>query len=195
MIMTTGIYQLNFNDQAFYIGQSLDIEQRWKQHSDKFRKGTAAQKMQYAYDQLGMPKFYYVLECHKDYLDIMEGYYISVQKTYPNCLNSTAPKLDPAIDYQWLVDYPHMLKYSSFEIMTSFIQATHDKTALQEAHEDLQHSFNKEFMLHKAMVELRDGKDENAELVKDYHGRLLNAQQKLNKLHERGILKRIFNYG
>ena len=46
--MTSGIYLLNFKDQAFYIGQSQDIETRWKQHRDKFLKGKAAEKMQNA---------------------------------------------------------------------------------------------------------------------------------------------------
>lgn len=193
--MTTGIYQLNFNDQAFYIGQSLDIEQRWRQHTDKFRKGTAAQKMQYAYNKVGMPNFYYVLECHKDYLDIMEGYYISIQKTHPNCLNSSQPKLDPAIDYQWLLDNPDLLKHSSVQVLTEAVSLTNQHMKLKEAHEDLQHSFNKEFMLHKAMVELREGKDENEQLVQEYYDRLTKTEHKLLKLKELGLLQRIFNYG
>ena len=36
--MTTGIYQMNFSDQAYYVGKSQDIEQRWKQHKDSFEK-------------------------------------------------------------------------------------------------------------------------------------------------------------
>jgi hypothetical protein len=92
------------------------------------------------------------------------------------------------------MEYPHMLKFSSFEIMTSFIQATHDKNVIQEEHDDLKHNFNKEYMLHQAAVQLRDGKDENEELVKAYHSRLHAAQDRLNKLNKRGFFGRLFNY-
>ena len=192
--MTSGIYQLNFDNQAFYIGQSVDMETRWKQHSDKLRKGTAAAKMQEAYRQLGMPFAEILIECHKDYLDIMENYFIHMRKAMPNCLNTSAPKLDPTVDYDWIMEYPHMLKFSSFEIMTSFIQATHDKNVIQEEHDDLKHNFNKEYMLQQAAVQLRDGKDENEQLVKAYHSRLHAAQDRLNKLNNRGFFGRLFNY-
>ena len=192
--MTSGIYQLNFDNHAFYIGQSVDMETRWKQHADKLKKGTAAAKMQEAYNHLGMPFAEILIRCHKDHLDAMENYFIHMRKTLPNCLNTSAPKLDPTVDYDWIMEYPHMLKFSSFEIMTSFIQATHDKKVIQEEHDDLKHNFNKEYMLHKAAVQLRDGKDENEQLVKAYHSRLHSAQERLNKLNNRGFFGRLFNY-
>lgn len=192
--MTSGIYQLNFDNQAFYIGQSVDMETRWKQHSDKLRKGTAAAKMQEAYRQLGMPFAEILIECHKDYLDIMENYFIHMRKTLPNCLNTSAPKLDPNINYAWMLDNPQILQFSAFEIMAQYVEQNQDHTALQEEHEDLKHSFNKEYMLHQAAVQLRDGKDENEELVRAYHSRLSAAQERLNKLNNRGFFGRLFNY-
>ena len=53
--MTSGIYKLTFSDGTTYIGKSVDIERRWKEHADKFAKRTAAKAMQYAYDTCGMP--------------------------------------------------------------------------------------------------------------------------------------------
>lgn len=129
--MTSGIYQLNFNDQAYYIGQSQDMESRWKQHEDKFAKGKSAKKMQDAYDAHGMPTATILLECHKDYLDIMENYYIAQQKTRPNCLNSTTPPLESNIDYDWLLQNVNMLKFSSIDIMRELFTAIQQKNELE----------------------------------------------------------------
>ena len=192
--MTSGIYQLNFDNQAYYIGQSQNIEIRMKQHADKFLKNTAAAKMQDAYRQLGMPSAEILVRCHKDHLDAMENYFIHMRKALPNCLNTSAPKLDPNINYAWMLDNPQILQFSAFEIMAQYVEQNQDHTALQEEHDDLKHNFNKEYMLHQAAVQLRDGKDENEELVKAYHSRLHAAQDRLNKLNNRGFFGRIFNY-
>jgi len=192
--MTTGIYQLNFNDQAYYIGKSVDIETRWKQHTNKFLKHTAATQMQYAYDQVGMPAFGIVIECHKDYLDILEGYYINIQDQHPGCLNTSIPKLDPNLDYEWLLSNKPMLQFSSTEIIRDFIGLAKSNMSLQEEHETLQHSFNKAFMIHKAAADLKYGKDENEILVKQYHERLRSAQEKVSNLLNRGIFARLFNH-
>lgn len=199
--MTTGIYQLNFQGQAYYIGQSLDIDMRWRQHADKFRKGTAAQKMQQAYRDYGMPQGILLLECHKDYLDTMESYLIHEQKKRPGCLNTSAPKLDESINYEWMLQNPQMLKFSAFDVMSQYVNIQHDHTDLQEKHDDLTHNFNREYMLHQATIELRDGKDENEELVaiylkrlKDAQYRISDTQNRLNKLNNRGFFGRLFNY-
>lgn len=194
--MTTGIYQLNFNNQAFYVGKSVDIETRWKQHTDKFLKRTAAKQMQYAYDQVGMPAFGIYIECHKDYLDILEGYYINLHVNHnrQTCLNTSIPKLDPNLDYDWLLANKPMLQFSSTEIIRDFITLAKSNTTLEEQHETLQHSFNKAFMIHKAAADLKYGKDHNEKLVEEYHNRLRKAQEKVSSLLDRGILARLFNH-
>ena len=192
--MTSGIYQLNFNNQAYYVGQSQDMETRWKQHADKFLKRKAAAKMQYAYDQLGMPNARILIHCHKDYLDTMESYYISIQKQFVGCLNTSAPAIDPKIDYQYLIDTPGILEHSSVEVLRHAITLTGEHTRLEEAHEDLKHKFNKEYLVHKAAADLKYGKDENEQLVKEYHDRLRNAQEKVTRLLNRGIFDRLFNH-
>ena len=192
--MTSGIYQLNFGNQAYYVGQSQDMETRWKQHADKFLKGKAAVKMQDAYNQLGMPNARILIHCHKDYLDTMENYYISIQKQFMGCLNTSAPALDPNIDYQWLIDNPKLIENSAISVLQGAHEIVRENTRLEEAHDDLKHKFNKEYLLHKAAADLKYGKDENEQLVKEYHERLRNAQEKVTRLLNRGIFDRLFNH-
>lgn len=192
--MTSGIYQLNFDNQAYYVGQSQDMETRWKQHADKFLKGKAAAKMQDAYNQLGMPSARILIECHKDHLDNMENYYISLQKQYVNCLNTSAPALDPTIDYQWLIDNSFVLQHSSINAINATVKLIADQEKLQDEYDDLKHKFNKEYLVHKAAADLKYGKDENEQLVKEYHDRLRKAQEKVTKLLNRGLFDRLFNH-
>jgi len=192
--MTSGIYQLNFDNQAYYIGQSQDMETRWKQHADKFLKGKAAAKMQDAYNQLGMPRAGIVIKCHKDYLDIMETFYIHDQKQYANCLNTSAPALDTSINYSWLINNPKLIESSAISVLQGAHEIVKENTKLTEDYEDLKHNFNKEYLLHKAAIELKHGKDENKQLVIEYHDRLRNAQEKVTKLLNRGLFDRLFNH-
>lgn len=74
-----------------YIGKSIDISTRWKQHFDKFTKGTAAKAMQEEYNRYGYPQGEVLVECHSDHIDIMEECLIS--RLAPE-LNGTRPK-DP----------------------------------------------------------------------------------------------------
>ncbi len=71
--MTCGIYLLTFSSGKKYVGQSINIEERWKQHFDKFQKGTAAEKMQKEFDRYGYPNTQILKICHKDFLDIIEN--------------------------------------------------------------------------------------------------------------------------
>lgn len=185
--MTSGIYQLNFNNQAFYVGQSQNMEVRWKQHADKFNKHKAAEKMQEAYNRYGMPTASILIRCHKDYLDTLENYYIAIQKQYPNCLNTSAPAPDPNVDYQWLIDNPYILEYSAINMMGTVVMLSEQKRTLKDENEALKNSVNSKYLQHKAAVELRDGKDQNAVLLQ-------RAQQKLDRLMNRGLYDRVFNH-
>ena len=119
--MASGIYRLNFNNEYFYVGQSVDIDQRWRQHMDKFYKGTAAEKMQLAFNAFGDPNGEVLINCHKDYLDIMETYYIHAQKQFPGCLNTSVPALDPSINYENIFNNPQLLQRSASDLMLSLI--------------------------------------------------------------------------
>lgn len=86
--MTSGVYQLKFSSGARYIGKSIDIETRWRQHADKFRKNTAAKNMQQEYQKCGMPAAEVLFRCHPDHIDLAEAAYIA--RNQPE-LNSTRP--------------------------------------------------------------------------------------------------------
>lgn len=86
--MTSGIYRLTFPSGNTYIGKSINIANRWKQHADKFSKGTAAANMQAEYDKYGLPTGEVLTVCHPDHISITEEYYINRHKpplngTYP----------------------------------------------------------------------------------------------------------------
>lgn len=87
--MTTGIYLLEFSDGTEYVGQAVDIERRWEQHSANMWGNKAAHKMQAAFKKCGLPTFNILVECHKDHLDLLEAYYIQQREPL---LNTSLPK-------------------------------------------------------------------------------------------------------
>lgn len=87
--MTTGIYRLLFNDGSFYIGQSVNIENRIDQHIKDMIDGKHTRKLQDAYEKCGIPSASIMTTCHKDHLDYLEGYYII--SLLPG-LNTSIPK-------------------------------------------------------------------------------------------------------
>jgi hypothetical protein len=86
--MTSGVYQLTFSSGARYIGKSIDIENRWRQHADKLKKVTAAQNMQQEYNRCGMPGTEILFACHPDHIDLVEAVFIA--RNRPE-LNATRP--------------------------------------------------------------------------------------------------------
>lgn len=97
--MITGIYKLTFTSGMIYIGKSNDIKSRLKQHADKFKKGTAALRMQREYDKYGMPEGEVFYECHEDHCDILESMFIH-SFTRGALLNTVSPNKysDTAVD-------------------------------------------------------------------------------------------------
>ena len=83
--MNSGIYRLTFSSGRFYIGKSIDIPTRWRQHEDKFYKGKAAVRMQSEYNQCGSPEKTVLLHCHADHIDIVETWLID--QFYQQCGN------------------------------------------------------------------------------------------------------------
>lgn len=87
--MDSGIYRLTFANGDTYVGKSLHLRVRWKQHYDKIGKGSAAKNMMEAYYMSGkkLPDTEVLLECHPDVLDVYENYFI----------NALEPKLNTQI--------------------------------------------------------------------------------------------------
>ena len=75
--MTIGIYKLIFSDVDTYIGQSIDIEKRFKQHIYNFKNNLASIKLSEAYKVYGIP-ILEIIEIAKsaESLSILEEFYI-----------------------------------------------------------------------------------------------------------------------
>lgn len=76
--MTAGIYSLNFiGTDKLYIGQSKNIEKRYKEHLSSLVYSTASSKMLQAYITYGTPLYNILLECtEKDNIKNIEQEYI-----------------------------------------------------------------------------------------------------------------------
>ena len=180
--MTSGVYEMNFKDKAFYIGQSINCEQRWQQHVEKMQQGKASKLMQTAYNQAGMPQFRVIIKCNKDYLDVLETYFIHHQLQFQNCINTAVPALDKTIDYEWLLSNPDLLHHPATHVL---------KVAVENAGElkQLRDQYNEDYM----KIKLKQERDENAHLVPIYHEQLHRAHLKIAELKNRSWFQRLFN--
>lgn len=87
--MTTGIYKLHFSDGSFYVGKSLDVNTRFKEHLGELKRGAHFNhKVQAAYDKLGPPEFTILAECSADSLNDLERSNINLDN--PKQLNILA---------------------------------------------------------------------------------------------------------
>lgn len=89
--MTVGIYQLKFDKEEpnIYIGQSRNIEERYKQHLIALRTGNAASKLQNTYNTCGkLPSLDIILECSEDLLDASENEAIEIFDAVEKGLNT-----------------------------------------------------------------------------------------------------------
>lgn len=146
--MTSGVYELKFANGHRYIGKSIDIDNRWAQHMDKLRKGTAARNMQNAYNMYGAPQGDVLLECHPDHIDIMEAVYIA--RHNPE-LNSDRPKDPfPGVDIDWYINNTNFLKVSTLEHMITLAE---DASRTKRLQGDISN-------LHKEIEELEDLNDQ-----------------------------------
>lgn len=90
IIMTIGIYKLNFNGtNKCYIGQSeSSIERRFTNHIRAMRERFTSKKLQEAYDYYGTPSLEILLECAIHELDDLEIEAIKVYDSINNGFNT-----------------------------------------------------------------------------------------------------------
>lgn len=102
--MDSGIYRLTYRTGETYVGKSIHLQTRWKQHFDKLSKGKAAKNMQDAYyaSNHHYPKTEVLLYCHPDMLDYYEGYFINYLK--PG-LNTSIPSELPERSKEVLIEH------------------------------------------------------------------------------------------
>lgn len=100
--MDSGIYRLTYANGDTYVGKSIHLTVRWKQHFDKLSKGTAAKNMMEAYYRSDhqFPQTEVLVYCHPDMLDKYEGYFINLLKPP---LNTQIPELLPESEQRALI--------------------------------------------------------------------------------------------
>lgn len=89
--MTTGIYLLRFNGlDAVYVGQSLNIEERYSKHLYRLKNNKANYKLQQAYETSGEPQLdilHVLEESSLDTLDELEQLAIEIFDAVDNGMN------------------------------------------------------------------------------------------------------------
>lgn len=85
-----GIYKItNLLNQKCYIGQSINIKQRWKQH--RANSQVRDEALYLAIQKYGIENFSFevIEECKEEELDLKEQYYINYYDSYNNGYNMT----------------------------------------------------------------------------------------------------------
>lgn len=165
--MTSGIYKLTFSSKNFYIGKSINIENRWKQHFDDFKKGVHAVNMQHEFDTYGFPTTHIVWTCHPDYLDIMERLTISELKP---SLNTVFPEPFDPEDADLLASKPPQLQHSVPTLIRDHL------------------------LIHAKLAQLKDNGVYLPEEVKDLEMQIKVMEKRLKEFEDLPLFSRIFNY-
>lgn len=116
--MISGVYQLTFSSGLRYIGKSIDISARWKQHALALEKGKGAGPMQAEYAKCGLPEGIVLFECHTDHIDIVEAVFIA--RSAPE-LNTNRPA-DPFAGVEDLTEIFGLLHLSTHSHVIEIVQ-------------------------------------------------------------------------
>ena len=116
--MTCGIYRLIFKGTTkVYIGQSINIENRYKRHIYLMEKGTSTPPLQCAYPQYGTPELDILAECTCLELSMNEKESIDIWDSYNNGFNS----LDrPGISGSTSSSEHHNCNYTKEQLVQAF---------------------------------------------------------------------------
>lgn len=189
--MASGIYRLTFSSGKFYIGKSLDLETRWKQHFNKFATGKAARPMQIEYDRCGLPDTQVIFYCHQDHIDIMEEWLIDEYKC-GDMLNTTYPKITRSDEIATLINRNNdLLQLSTWEhlqLLDTLKQEVDRRRILQEAAEHETEQLRSEgYIMDSDYVEIVD-------LANDFKESLVKKKAELTRLQNLSWWDRLFNY-
>ena len=114
--MNSGIYIYTFTSGAQYIGQAIDIKDRWQQHIKKMQSGKHTKLVQAEYNKCGLPDFEVLLPCHPHYLDAMEALYINSQRP---ALNTVIPKMYDYTLTEHIIE-GHVLEMSAYDLLPQY---------------------------------------------------------------------------
>lgn len=190
-IMASGIYRLTFSSGKYYVGKSLDLETRWKQHFNKFATGKAARPMQLEYDRCGLPETEVIFSCHRDHIDILEELLIEQLKG-PDMLNSTYPVCDLTDEVATLINKSkELLQASTFEHL-EMIHASQDqinkaKVLQSKAEQEVEQLRSEGYIMDSDYVEIVD-------VATDLRDSLMAKKAELDRLSKLGWWDRLFNY-
>jgi hypothetical protein len=170
--MTAGIYKLTFSDGSIYVGKSVNIDKRWKQHAKAFVAGTHTKSMQQAYNKYGEPVYTIIIYCHPDHIDILENYYIGCYWGNEKILNSTAPIWYNDADLEVIEEYPmEYWKISTFDHLRSL--------ASLEARNGL--------------LESKLQRSKKAQTISELEAKITELKRDNAALRNRSFLERLFN--
>jgi hypothetical protein len=189
--MASGIYRLTFSSGKYYVGKSLDLETRWKQHFNKFATGKAARPMQLEYDRCGLPQTEVIFDCHRDHIDILEELLIDQLKG-PDMLNTTYPEVNRTDEVAILINKSRdLLNLSTFEHLELLHQVEAKITQIrgqkQESDQALEAMRAEGYIMNSDYVEIVD-------LATEYKAQLEAQQAELKRLSNLSWLERLFGY-
>jgi hypothetical protein len=189
--MASGIYRLTFSSDKYYVGKSLDLETRWRQHFNKFATGKAARPMQLEYDRCGLPQTEVIFYCHRDHIDILEELLIDQLKG-PDMLNTTYPEVNRTDEVAILINNSHdLLHLSTFEHLELLhrveAKITQIREQKQESDQALEAMRAEGYIMNSDYVEIVD-------LATEYKARLEAQQAELKRLGNLSWWDRLWNY-
>lgn len=116
--MTCGIYKLNFNNtDAVYIGQSINIEKRFKEHIKDLRNNSHSIKMNEAFKLFGLPILETLIECSNTELDLIENEAIDIWDAVASGFNTLS---EANGGYKLRGEDAHVAIYSNSQILEVF---------------------------------------------------------------------------
>lgn len=189
--MASGIYRLTFSSGKFYIGKSLDLETRWKQHFNKFATGKAARPMQIEYDRCGLPQTEVMYYCHQDHIDIMEEWLIDEYKC-GDMLNTTYPKVQRIDEIAELINANnHLMQLCTWDhlklIANSQTRISQAQQAQDEAEQALEEYKSNGYIINQDYLDV-------VKLANEFKDRLLTRKTELIRLSKLSWWDRLFNY-
>jgi hypothetical protein len=189
--MASGIYQLTFSSGKFYIGKSLDLETRWKQHFNKFATGKAARPMQVEYERCGLPSTDVLFHCHQDHIDIMEEWLIDQFKC-GDMLNTTYPKLERTPEIAELINNnKELLQFCTWDHLKLIAGAERRIDEAEEAEAEAVRAL--EQYKSEGYIIDQDYLDAIA-LANKFKDRYFEHKQELQRLSKLSWWDRLFNY-
>lgn len=127
--MTIGIYKLNFKDtNMVYIGQSINIEKRFKEHLNDLKNQHSHGKLQKAFNAYGAPTLEIILECSIEELNDSEVEAIEIFDSYTNGFNTLKEPGSPNLKG---MDSPNT-KYAQEVYISVFKSIVHSNKILKE---------------------------------------------------------------